>query len=684
MLFSLEWILELCPFEGDTAELARLLTARGLTVDAFEGSGDDTVLDIDVPANRPDCLGHLGVARELSAASDVALARRPPLPAGQGSSVERSMRLDVAEPELCARFSASIVRGVSIGPSPPWVVKRLEACGLRSISNVVDASNLVLLESGNPVHFYDLSLLRGGVIGARLAAKNERIKTLDGIERRLEPDMLVIADGERSVGVAGVMGGADAEINPETTDVLVEAAWFRPGSIRSTSQRLGLHTDASFRFVRGVDAGALPDVQTMALRLLTELAGGRPDSGMLDSRAEPVSPAVLRLRLGQLGRLLGYQPDPGQVVEALAAVGLAPEQDGEDRLSVTVPSWRIDVEREADLVEEVARHLGYDRIPGRQTEMHVPHHVPGAAERLEEQVRDVLSHGGFNEALGYAMIGRGEDDAFVPDDAADPLVLANPIAESMGQLRRSLLPGLLKATDLNLRRGVRDARLFEVGRVFFRAEDGGFPRELLHVGLAWTGSARSPHWSLEDADAGLLDIAGVVESLIEALRPELQLRRESCELRAFHPGRSMRWTADENQHVGRCGALHPSLQRELAQPVLLAEVELDLLAGHPALVPQYRALPRLGLVSRDLSLVLTSAVRYADVVQTLESVDAPAAATFHAIDRYEGPPLAGGEASLTVRVSLQPEGRSLTEERIEGYRVALIEALQRELGLTIR
>ena len=683
MLFSLDWLRSLCAFDADADRVAAALTARGLTVDAVSEIDSDHVLDVDVPANRPDCLGHLGVARELAAAFGASLARRPQPLEGKGSEVAASVRVEIDDEDLCARYSARLVREVRLGPSPDWVVKRLEACGLRSINNVVDASNLVMLELGNPIHFFDLERVEGAIVRIRRAASGETLTTLDGVERKLDGEMLVIADGQRPIALAGVMGGADTEIGISTLDVLIEAAWFLPASVRATSRRLALKTDASHRFERGVDPEGVVAAQEMAVRLLVELADGSPVPGMIDAFPHPGPAAKLVLHQAQLPRLLGYDPGPDETLESLRRLELRPERIDPQSLEITVPSWRVDLDREADLVEEVARHLGYDRIPthtdGLPTVI-----ASAAADVLETRAREVLATLGFHEAFGYAMIAEGEDLPFVDPGTRQAIGLSNPIAETLARLRRSILPGLLRAADLNLRRGVRDVRLFEIGHVFIPRAEGEFPDESVRVGLIWTGAGAARHWSRPDEEVDLQDVMGLTEHLLQALRPAMVFERTPLELEALQPGQSVGWNAPTGETAAWTGALHPTLQHEFGQAAFLVEIDLDVLRLAPADVPRYQPLPRLTEVSRDLSLVVQAGTDYAAILTTLEAVPAPVPVRFEVVDRYEGPPLEPGQSSLTVRATLTPSEQTLREEEIDGFRRSLIETLKGQLNIDIR
>jgi phenylalanyl-tRNA synthetase beta chain len=682
MLISLRWLNELVPTGSDAAEIARRLTARGLTVDGVAVHDDDTVFDLDVPANRPDALGHRGVAREVAAAFGSALASSVPVPAGAGAAL---ISVAIDAPDLCGRYTACVVRGVTVGPSPAWVVRRLELCGLRSINNVVDASNLVLLELGQPVHFFDLRKIAGPEIRVRRAVSGERLTTLDGVDRALDATMLVIADAVRPVALAGVIGGAATEITDATRDVLVEAAWFAPASVRSTARALGLSTDASQRFERGCDPEAPTAAQALAARYLVDLALGTPAAGMIDVRPDVPKARTLSVRLARAQRLLGYAPSIDEAVGALSALGLAPKARGEV-VTVSVPSWRIDLEREADLVEEIGRHLGYDRVPSR-----MPQGVPRSSSSpgggdVVEAVRDRMAALGFNEAFNYAMIGRGEDDAFVTAGADAPLALVNPLSETLGYLRRSLMPGLLNSADLNLRRGAADLRLFEVGGVFRPRKTGQLPDEPAHAGFAWCGVAEAAHWRGPARPADAWDAAGLIEDLLALVAGERPFRRERADLSGLHPGQSMLWRDDAGQRVAWCGPLHPEIaaRRGLTAQVFLGEADLDEAAGRPARFPMYRAISRQPATWRDLSLVLDAEAEAGSVVTAFARVAPPAPVSMTWLDRYAGPPLKAGEVAMTLRVMLHPLERTLTDLEAEAYRAELLAVLDAVKGVRLR
>ncbi len=684
MLVSLRWLQDLITGHlPEAAEVARVLTARGLTVDAVRPIDDDAVFDVDVPANRPDALGHVGMAREVAAGLGLSLRPRPAPAAGSGDEIGGAVRVRVDDAERCARYTARLVRGVAVGPSPAWVVRRLESCGLRSINNVVDISNLVMLETGHPNHTFDLALVRGAIIVVRRAQRGETLVTLDGVTRKLDPDMLVIADGEGPTAIAGVMGGALSEIRATTRDVLIEAAWFLPSAVRATARRLGMSTDASQRFERGADPEATLAAQEMCLRLLAEICGGRPAPGLIDVNAVPRVRPTLQLRAARVAHLLGYAPAPEEIHRALAAVGLAPRDAAPGIIEVTVPSWRVDLEREVDLIEEVARHLGYDRIPEAEPTA-FPARTAAAAQPADERARDLLASHGFHEAFNYAMIGPGDDDAFVPAGTPASMTLSNPLAEPLGVLRRSVLPGLIRASAGNLRRGVDHARLFEVGKVFL-AQGQGFPVEPLRLGFVWSGAATPPHWTHTSRTVDFWDAIGLAQAVIQAFRPGARVTAAPGDLSGFQPGqRAVLHT--EAGPAAWCGVVDSALGRALDAPaaILAGEVDLDVIARIPERPPRYVPLPRVPGSERDLAVVVGSATSAAQVLETLAAVPAPAPARFDVVDRYVGPPLEAGESSLTVRVILQPLERTLTDAETEDFRTRLVAALGKLPGVRLR
>jgi phenylalanyl-tRNA synthetase beta chain len=532
---------------------------------------------------------------------------------------------------------------------------------------------------------FDLSRVGGREIRVRRAAPSESLTTLDGVERALGPDMLVIADATRPVALAGILGGADSEIGTSTRDVLIEAAYFLPRSIRRTARRLGLSTDASHRFERGADPDAVLAAQEMAVRLLVEMAGGEPAPGLIDAHPRPVIREEVPLRPDRVGRLLGFDPGREAITAALAANGLA-LRDGEGgTIVVRPPSWRVDLQREADLVEEVARHLGYDKIP-EVVGTASPSPRDRSRRTAEERCRTLLAHLGFHEAFNYAMIAVDEDLPFVPLGASAPLKISNPIAETLARLRRSLMPGLVRSAGLNLRRGIADVRLFEIGHVFLRRDQGGFPEERTRAAFAWAGAGSPRHWSARASEADWPGACGIVDAVMRALRPDFPIVRIPSGLEGLHPGRSAAWNSPDGTALAWCGELHPDLAHasDLRARVLLGEVDLDRLLLDPETAARHAPVPRVPSVTRDLSLILGAGAAWSSVIDVLSAVPPPAPVRFEAQDRYEGEPLEPGEVSVTVRVILQPLEQTLTDVETEAYRNDLVGFLASRLQIRLR
>jgi phenylalanyl-tRNA synthetase beta chain len=684
MRVSVSWLREWCSFDHDGRTIGAVLTERGLTVDAIEEVGNDVIIEIDVPANRPDCLGHLGVARELAAAFSLPLLqpdyRQPG--AGNGPAVK------IEAGDLCPVYTAAIVRGISNGPSPDWLRKRLESVGLRSIDCIVDISNYVMMHLGQPVHFFDADTISGGCIRIRRATSGEKLTTLDGVDRTLDESMLVIADSERAIALAGVIGGAATQIAAESRNVLIEAAHFTPSSIRRTARKLGLPTDASHRFERGVDPALPAAAQELARKLLVELASARSDEDWSIAGAEATAPRTLTLRPARVERLLGYAPSGKEINASLAALQLHPE--GNDPVTIRVPSWRFDLDCEADLVEEVGRHLGFDRIPGG-----LPTGIDAATAvsdpvwteaNIEERARDLLASAGLLECCNYSMLAPGQDRDFVTPDTPAALTLTHPLAEGWSELRRSLLPGLIAAADTNVRRGAEDLRLFEVGHSFLANIGGELPEEPLRVAILLSGRRTPEHWSREDSEFGGADLRGLVENLIQGLDPNYPLSWSAGELPGMTPGRTAQALDSDGLLLARSGPLHPAIAKQyhFTRSVWLAEVDLSRFTGRAQTPIRYRNISKFPQVQRDISLQLDSGVRYDELMKSLDNVDAPAAVRFTAPDRFVGGKLATGRSALLLRFILSPADRTLTDEETEGYRASLIAAAESNPGVRLR
>ncbi|HYJ46301.1 MAG TPA: phenylalanine--tRNA ligase subunit beta, partial [Pyrinomonadaceae bacterium] len=505
MNISYNWLTELSATELNPRELAELLTRIGLAVEVVHEVAGDSVLEIDLTSNRPDCLSHLGVAREVVAASGGRLALNADAPKRVEERAESLTGVEIQDPDLCPRYSARIVRNVTIKPSPDWLVKRLEAIGQRAINNVADITNYVLHEQGQPLHAFDLAKLAEHRIVVRKALGGEKLKTLDGVERSLDPEMLVIADASRAVALAGVMGGEDSEIADSTRDVLIESAYFNPASVRRTSKLLGLRTEASYRFERGVDYAGVLRAQERCVALICELAGGTATENAIDIYPRHIEPPMVSLRPERVKALTGLEVGTDEMLrillalgfvqrDAMSSLGSAGFQATGRTLTFIAPTWRVDVEREEDLVEEVARHAGYEKIT---TELPASglagEYQP--SERKRRALRGALVSSGYDEAISFSFIDAEHDERFqllpglVKSEEGEGrfVTLTNPIIEGVTRMRPSLLAGVLDALRNNFNHGTRDVRLFETGRVFAsHPENGSLPLEREAFALAAT------------------------------------------------------------------------------------------------------------------------------------------------------------------------------------------------------
>jgi phenylalanyl-tRNA synthetase beta chain len=714
MNISYNWLRELTDTRLSPYELRDRMTMIGLAVDSVHEAGDDFILDFDLTSNRPDCLSHLGVARELAVLEDgevhIPLA---PLKGATGMA-EAFTSVEIQDPELCPRYAARIVRGVKIGPSPDWLVKRLEAIGQRAINNVADITNYVMHELGQPLHAFDLSKLTEQRIVVRRALPGERLKTLDGVERELDAEMLVIADAVHAVALAGVMGGEETEISGETADVLIESAYFDPASVRRTAKRLGLHTEASHRFERGTDYGGVLRAQERCVALICEVAGGEATENALDVYPRHIQAIDVSLRPERVTVLTGLTVATPEIRRILAALGFAqrarisgfeeewsfrdgvPEEvltgDLNPRMTYVVPSWRVDVEREEDLVEEVARHAGYDHIATELPASNIAgEYQPG--ERRRRAVRQVLTAYGFDEAISFAFIDTTHDDLFelLPGIAREGegedrfVTLRNPIIEGATRMRPSLLPGLLDAVRNNFNHGTRDVRLFETGRIFAAgAEHGSLPDEREAFGLVMTGDATEEGRAGAPRELDFYDLKGALEAAADAMHlPPLQFAQTSA--RHLRAGQAALVSID-GQRVGTIGRLDDGVAAlyKFRRPVYVAEVDLTSLLAAGARTIVYTPLTRFPSVVRDVSLLLARDVTFSELLRTAEEQQIEACRAVKLVDVYEGESLPEGKRSVTLRLEYRSDERTLRDEEVDELHARLVGALEKRFDAKMR
>jgi phenylalanyl-tRNA synthetase beta chain len=690
MRLLVSWLRDFVDVTASGEDIADGLALRGFEVASVERLGHDAVIDFEITANRPDCLSVLGLAREVATLYDLPLVLPSPAagarvalkPAPLGESDR--LRVTIEDVDLCARYAAAVA-DVSIGPSPVWLASRLLAVGIRPISSIVDITNYVLIELGHPMHAFDLSTLAGSEIRVRRARPGERITTLDAASRTLEPDMLVIADTARAQGVAGVMGGAISEVTGATTTVAFESAYFKPASVRRTSKRLGLKTEASSRFERGADINAPVPALQRAIALMEQIGAGHLAGPIIDRYPRPRDATRLHLRRARLALLLGASVADRDVERILRALGLAVTAT-DDGWDVVAPTFRVDLLREVDLIEEVGRHHGFDRLEPTFPAQTAP--APPADPRIarDQLVRRALTAAGLSEAVTFGFLGATAAEVFAPAHDLDAVVrIANPLSGKFDALRPSLLPGLIESVSHNRRHGTRDVRLFEIGARF--AADAG---ETRGVGLAWTGAGSVEHWSGAAREVDFFDVKGVTEQLIDLLG--VAARFEPTEAAFLAPGQSARLVAASGKTrgtmLGVVGQIAPDLAEARGLPrqdrLFAAELNLDALWFARVDRPDAATpLPRHPFVVRDLSIVVTDALPAEIIRGTIRSAGDRTPAPLADVaffDRYQGKGIADGAVSLSVRMTFQAPDRTLTDAEVQASVDAILERLVREHG----
>lgn len=680
MKVSLNWLKQFVDVPVDARELKSALTSVGLGVESFVPVGDDIVFEVEVTTNRPDCLNHYGVAREVAAIYHLPLKPTHVDVKESRAPASSEISIEIVDRDLGARFCGRVIQNVQVKASPAWLVRRLESAGMRSINNVADVTNYVLMELGQPLHAYDLARLRQKKIIVRRARSGEHLRTLDGVDRALKSDQLVIADGERAVGLAGVMGGQDSEISLATRSVLLEGAWFDPLSIRRTAKAHGLHTEASHRFERGADVAMPPVAIDRAAALVQELAGGEILGGLVDVYPEPKPRAAITLHESEIRRILGPEARIGreEVERILRALGFTVERAGDAGWQVVPPTFRLDVAREVDLIEEIARLYGYDRLPARVRP------APPRVERDTRREKELAVYAsiaglGYREIITSSMVDPEENARFTD---RPPVPLANPLSQEASVLRSSTLPSMIAALRWNLDRGQSELRLFELGKTYTMAA-GGSPdeRRVLTLGLSGARRAASVHDAAKPLD--FFDLKGDLESLVgEFAIPSLEFKPDGCQ--ACQPGLAARF-ADSGDTLAVFGKLAQDVARgyKLRQDVWLAEVDLERLLACPLRTRRFRSFTKFPTVERDFSLVLPDALHYAEVERAVRSALAGAIQSVRPVDLFRGGSIPAGRYSLLLRVTFFSLERTLTSEEVDVLGRRLVEALA-PLGVGLR
>jgi phenylalanyl-tRNA synthetase beta chain len=677
MKLSPAWLREFVDAKVDDRRLAQDLTAVGIAVENISGEGKNTVFEMEIGTNRPDAMNHYGVAREASVIYNVPLRTvDSKLPAAPGNS---DFVVEIVDGAGCARYTARVVRDVNIKPSPDAVAKRLLLVDQRPINNAADATNYTLWEMGHPTHVFDLDLLEGGKILVRRAFSGETLKTLDGVARKLTPEDLVIADAVKPVALAGVMGGFDTMITEKTKNILIESAWFDPATVRKTARRHGLHTDASHRFERGADFEATTKACDRVAVLLLESAGGKLHGGAIDVVARQVDLAPVALHLSEVHRILGERLETNEIFRILQQLGfeLMPERGGDPDFTVHIPSWRLDVEREIDLVEEIARLHGYDKFANT-----LPAYAGAVVEapdaEKDSRMRTTLLALGYDEAVSLTFISHQDAETF---SSAPVVELANPQSEEASVMRSSLLPGMLNMLAYNLNRGADQVRLFEAGSVFEATDGGTAEPKRICMGATSPPLQKTQEWGTHDG--GFFDLKGDVENLLHAFQHK-SLKCDAQTSDYYHPGRSARVLMD-GVPVAQFGQIYAEVAsaRKLRQNVFVAEIYLDRLYPQGLRVVRYQSLPRYPAVERDFSFVFDDGVTFEKIQQAVIGLGLAQLRSFVPVEIFRGGSVPAGKYSLLLRARFQSAERTLREEEVAQWSTQIIRALE-DLGGKLR
>jgi len=687
------WLKEFVDVKEQAAELRSRLSLAGIAIDAVEDLDVGSVLDAEITANRPDCLGHYGIAREAAAIYRLGVKPLQPKLREAADSASDATRVEIEAPDLCGRYTARILRGVKVQPSPHWLRQRLEAIGQNSINNVVDITNYVMFELGQPLHAFDLDQLAERRIIVRRARPGEKMRTLDGVERTLTKEMCVIADAARAVAIGGVMGGADSEIGFASRNLLIESAWFDPISVRLTSKALGLRTEASYRFERGSD----PEMAELASRrtaeLVQQLAGGEALAGVVDQYPRREARLTLELSRKELVRVMGEDVPDRDIEEILGALGFRPARKDKNRGSpgsilavweCQQPSWRRDVTREIDLIEEVARHYGYDKFPprlppARQPARGRPH--AGALDRLRERLLAL----GYQEIVAIPLVDRHRDEIFRGPERT-PAMIENPLAEDASVMRSNGTVSMVAALEWNLNHGQRNLRLFEIGKTYELRK--GEPVETAVLTLGATGLAREKTIYEAAREFSFADLKGDLDSVGHLASGNWCWSPLTGGW--LDPARAGQMgVPPSSPPIGVAGLLARKIadQLKLRQEIFLAELRLEpLLESIEAAEAsrRFEPLPRFPAVERDLSLVLRDGVAFAEVADTIRALAIPEVRRVEAADLFRGGQVPPGKFSLMIRVTLQKTEATLTDTEIADTCSRIVAALERQLGATLR
>ena len=676
MIVSLDWLQEFIPLEIPMREWADRLTMSGCNLESIEPAGHDFAVDLEITSNRADCLGHIGIARELSVLLDAPLKRPGAIVEPIADLTESVTSVELQCPEMCPQYMARVIRNVKVGPSPAWMIERLQTVfpNYKPINNIVDITNYVMMECGQPLHAFDFEKLRGQRIVVRKAKSGEKLAAINHVEYTLTPEMCVIADAERPVAIAGVMGGADTEITIGTTNVLIETANFAPLAVRNAARTLKLHSPSSYRFERQVDIQQLDWASRRCCELILEHAGGELlDEPIVEGDVPDWNPEPIKLRFVRVEEVLGIKIPVDECVRILTSLGLpVMGKPTSESASFRPPSWRRDLTREIDLIEEIIRIYGYHKIPADRP-IPVVSGKRSTAERVRDRIENVLTGAGFNEALTFSFVTEELAKTFVRDARLPDLVLTQTAGEFGNRARNSIVPNLLAARRENERQGNMTAELYEIARVFLGTDPSKPETQPLRIALI-TGRS-------------FFEVKGVLEAVVRSINPTLTISAQPSSIEQFTPGRGAELTLN-----GKLWGVLGEVQRDavhvrdlkLREPATVAEFDLQPLIEHAVLVAEAQPLPDHPAVTRDLNLVLDESVAWATLESTVRSSAGPHLEQVRFVDQYRGKHIPAGKKSYVFSMALRAADRTLTSEEIDGVQASVLQACVSVLGAVLR
>jgi phenylalanyl-tRNA synthetase beta chain len=682
MKISIEWLQEYVEIRESPEKLKEDLSMIGLLVESMAAVHGTHVLEIEVTSNRPDCLSHIGMAREIAALYGRQL-KRPPMQENLSITSDRiPYEIEIRDEELCPRYVGLVMDGIQVGTSPDWMKRRLEAAGMRPLNNVVDITNYVLLEMGHPLHAFDYEVLRKRKIVVARARQGARFQTLDGIERELDGEMLMINDGDGPVAIAGVMGGMNSEISISTKRILLESAYFSPASIRRTSKKLGLLTEASYRFERGADwDNTVPAIARTCI-LIEQLAGGKIAGNLKDVYPRKKDPVRITLRQANTKALLGADLTSDFIESTLRRLNFDLVLEGEKTWQVTCPTYRADMELEADLIEELARFYGYGNIPSTlPPSKTIGVHSP--VYKLENSIREIVSGQGYNEAINLSFANEADHPEYPPLQG-ERTAVRNPLTEDTQYMRTSLAPGLVRSAKRNFNYGQRLVRLFELGKVYRLGSDG-IPFERNMLGILGTGGFTNQNWESPSASYNFFHLKGVLSILLQGVRVPSFEFEPAGEIPWLNPAEAAVLKVGE-ETAGVLGALSASLEEKykIKQLVYLAEIDFACIEKFAFVPPSYNPLPKYPSAERDMSIVVSRDLAFQTIRKGILRLGISELVQLQLIDVYEGKKIPEGKVSLTLRLTFQDREKTLTVDRVQNFIDTILSFIHKTYGAGLR